>query len=72
VIDRTSNASPRALGRRMRIAGWLCVAGIACVIIEMATVLPYLGPTQQQIQSSDRNDAAAIGRQAVVDSSQSQ
>jgi hypothetical protein len=26
----------------MRIAGWLCAAGIACVIIEMATVLPYL------------------------------
>ena len=34
--------SPGVLGRGMRLAGWVCVVGIACVIIEMLTVLPYM------------------------------
>ena len=34
--------TPDVLGRGMRIAGWVCVTGTACVIIEMVTVLPYL------------------------------
>ena len=30
------------LSRRMRVIGWLCVAGIAAVIVEMTMVMPYL------------------------------
>ena len=37
-----ANNMPGVLGRGMRVAGWLCVAGIACVIIEMVTILPYM------------------------------
>ena len=39
---QTTDATARVLSRRMRIAGWVCAAGIACVIIEMAMVLPYM------------------------------
>ena len=34
--------TPGVLGRGMRLAGWVCVVGIASVIIEMVTVLPYI------------------------------
>jgi hypothetical protein len=26
----------------MRFAGWVCAVGIACVVLEMAAILPYL------------------------------
>jgi hypothetical protein len=40
--DETGKPTGRALGRGMRLVGWACVVGIACVIIEMVTVLPHL------------------------------
>lgn len=42
VSKETSRAEGVAFGRPMRIVGWLCVIGTACVIIEMVTVLPYM------------------------------
>jgi len=35
-------ASPSGLGPAMRLAGWLSVLGMAMVIVEMATTLPYM------------------------------
>jgi hypothetical protein len=42
VSDETDKSQARAFGTTMRFVGWACVVGIACVIIEMVTVLPYL------------------------------
>jgi hypothetical protein len=42
VSDEVGKPTGHALGRGMRLLGWACVVGIACVIIEMLTVLPYL------------------------------
>jgi hypothetical protein len=35
-------ATGDAFGRAMHFVGWVCVIGIAFVIVEMVTVLPYL------------------------------
>jgi hypothetical protein len=43
------------LGRGLRVTGWLCAASIACVIIELVTVLPYM----QQVWSTPPGQLSA-------------
>jgi hypothetical protein len=51
----------------MRLVGWACVVGIACVIIEMLTVLPYLPevwwtpPEQLRLALLGRFDPRGMG-----------
>ena len=40
--DPAPHTTDGVLGRRLRILGWVCVVGIALVIIEMAASLPHM------------------------------
>jgi hypothetical protein len=41
-MNDAATTATGVLGRRLRILGWICVVGIAFVIIEMAAALPSM------------------------------
>jgi hypothetical protein len=42
VTETPTDRRSRAIGRPGRLIGWFCAAGIALVIIEMVSILPWL------------------------------